>query len=437
MSSISPVAERLTLDEARMLAVIAQRLDRRPAAVRSPERVKQRLLETVRHLGCVQIDTISVISRSHETVLWSRLGAFDPALFDELYYPDGALMEYWAHAAAFVPIEALPFYLRAMAKYRERYETPGSWAEREAATLDRVLAAIRERGPLGSRHFERSGGPRADPWTWWGGKPERQALDHLWSRGDLMVQRRQGFQRTYDLTERMAPELSRGEPPSEAAEQRHFVATALRAMGIGTAAWVADYFRTGWVRHVDPRSTGAELALMASEGLAVPAEVEGLQEPAWLDPTMLPKLAELRSGRGRPTLTTLLSPFDNLIWYRPRTAALFGFEYRIECYTPAAKRIYGYYTLPILHRGRLVGRIDPSYDRRHRRLTIKAVHLEPRVRPTPALASAVAVALRDLSGFLGGGEITVLRSDPEPFGAMLSERMMDYAEAPEPALERQ
>ncbi|MDQ3412645.1 MAG: winged helix DNA-binding domain-containing protein [Chloroflexota bacterium] len=423
MSSLSPVAERLSLDEARMLAVIAQRLDRRPAAIRSPVRVKQRLLETVRHLGCVQIDTISVISRSHETVLWSRLGAFDPALFDEIYYPDGALFEYWAHAAAFVPIEALPFYFRAMAAYRARYEAPGSWAEREAATLNLVLAAIRERGPLASRHFERPAGPRADPWTWWGGKPERQALDHLWSRGDLMVQRRQGFQRTYDLAERIAPNRIGGEPPSEAAAQRHFVATALSAMGIGTPAWVADYFRTGWVRHVDSRSTGAELALMASEGLAVPAEVEGLSEPAWIDPALLPTLTELRSGRGRPTLTTLLSPFDNLIWYRPRTAALFGFEYRIECYTPEAKRIYGYYTLPILHRGRLVGRVDPSYDRRLRRLTIKAAHLEPRVRATDPLAAAVVGALRDLSGFLGGGEIVVQRSNPEPFATMLNDRL--------------
>lgn len=422
---IPPAAggERLTLDEARMLAVHAQRLDRRPPLPRASARVKQRLLETVRHLGCVQIDTISVISRSHETVLWSRLGAYNPALFDEIYYPDGALCEYWAHAAAFLPIESLPYYRSAMDWYRAKYEAPGSWAEREAATLARVLATIRDNGPSASRHFERPEGPRPDPWTWWGGKPERQALDHLWSCGDLMVRRRQGFQRVYDLTERIAPELHEGEPPAAAEMKRHFVTAGLRAMGIGTPAWVGDYFRSFGVRHVSPRDAAAELAAMAEQGLAVPAEVEGLSEPAWLDPAMLPKLAELRAGRGRPTLTTLLSPFDNLIWYRPRTSALFGFEYRIECYTPEPKRIYGYYTLPILHRGRLVGRLDPSYDRRHRRLTIKAAHLEPGVRPTAALANAVAGALRDLSSFLGGGEIVVLRSDPEPFAAMVNGRL--------------
>lgn len=407
-----------------MLAVIAQRLDRRPLLARSRRLVKQRLLALVRHLGCIQIDTISVISRSHETVLWSRLGAYDPALFDELYYPDGELFEYWAHAAAFVPIETLPFYRRAMVRYRDKHEADGSWAEREIATLDRVLARIRDQGPAGSRHFERPDGPRPNPWTWYGGKPERQALDHLWSRGDLMVQRRQGFQRVYDLTERIAADLAARPLPTEAEDRRHFVSTALSAMGVATPAWVADYFRFGSMRHVSLAQAPPELTSLADERLAVPVEIESISGPAWLDPALLPRLAELRAGRGRPRLTTFLSPFDNLIWYRPRTAALFGFDYRVEFYTPAPKRIYGYYTLPILHRGRLVGRIDPSFDRRAHRLTIKAVHLESGVRPNAALADAVAAALRDLAGFLGGNEIVVERSDPDAFASMLNDRLV-------------
>ena len=423
MTSQNVSYERLTHDEARMLAVIAQRLDRRPPPARSRSVVKQRLLELVRHLGCVQIDTISVISRSHETVLWSRLGAYDPTLFDELYHPDGALFEYWAHAAAFVPIETLPFYRRAMARYRTKYEGAGSWAEREAATLDRVLVRIRDHGPAGSRHFERPDGPRPDPWTWYGGKPERQALDHLWSRGDLMVQRRQGFQRVYDLTERIAPELMLGPMPTEAEDRRHFASTALRAMGVATPAWVADYFRFGGMRHLSLAQAPVELAALVEAGQAVPVEIESIAGPAWLDSALLPRLAELRAGRGRPTLTTFLSPFDNLIWYRPRTSALFGFDYRIECYTPASKRIYGYYTLPILHRGRLVGRLDPSYDRRARRLTIKAIHLEPGVRPTTFLVEAIAGALGDLVAFLGGTQTIVERSNPDSLAAMLNDRL--------------
>lgn len=429
MKASNASQERLTLDEARMLAVIAQRLDRRPPRARSRRLVKQRLLEMIRHLGCVQIDTISVISRSHETVLWSRLGAYDPALFEELHYPDGTLFEYWAHAAAFVPIEALPFYRRAMVRYRDKYETADSWAEREIAILDRVLARIRDHGPAGSRHFERPNGPRPDPWTWYGGKPERQALDHLWSRGDLMVQRRQSFQRVYDLTERVAPDFVTGPMPTEAEDRRHFVSTALTAMGVVTPAWVADYFRFGSMRHVSLAQAPHELTSLAREGLAVPVQIESIPGPAWLDPALLPRLADLRAGRGRPTLTTFLSPFDNLIWYRPRTAALFGFDYRVEFYTPAPKRIYGYYTLPILHRGRLVGRIDPSYDRRARRLTIKAAHLEPGVRPTAALADAVAGALRDLASFLGGTETVIVGSDPDGFAAMLNNRLEPSAYA--------
>lgn len=415
--------ERLSLDEARMLAVIAQRLDRRPSPIRARTRAKQRILELIRHLGAIQIDTISVISRSHVTVLWSRLGQYDPALFDELYYPDGHLMEYWAHAAAFAPIETLPHYRRGMAVFREKYGEPGTWAHRERELVERVLATIRERGPLSSRDFERPDGPRPEPWEWYGGKPDRQALEYLWTVGDLMVQRRQGFQRVYEVTERIAPHIINHQPTSLEEDQRHFASTSLRAMGVALAPWVADYFRSGSMRYVKLSEVPGVMASLASEGQAIPVEIEGIKEQAWLDPTMVPKLTDLRAGRGRPTLTTLLSPFDNLIWYRPRTSALFGFEYRLECYTPAPKRRYGYYNMPILHRGRLVGRVDPSYDRRKKVLTIKAAHLEPSVRPTPALVSAVAGALTDLAGFLGGQTVVVERSDPEPFAAMLNEQL--------------
>jgi uncharacterized protein YcaQ len=179
----------------------------------------------------------------------------------------------------------------------------------------------------------------------------------------------------------------------------------------------------GGTRHVPLAQVTGALVSLVGEGQAVPVAIDGVPGQAWLDSALLPRLAELRAGRGRPTLTTLLSPFDNLIWYRPRTEALFGFEYRIECYTPAPKRKYGYYSLPILHRGRLIGRLDPSYDRRQRRLTIKVVHLEPSVRPTAPLATAIAGALHDLNGFLGGTEITIARSDPAPFATLLGERL--------------
>lgn len=420
-SSSEPM--RLNRDEARLLAVHAQGLDRRPVFRNGPS--KAQILETIRALGCIQLDTISVISRTHETVLWSRLGPYDPALLAELHYPDGALIEYWVHAAALVPTEFFPYLRRRMVFYAEQ----DAWAREHADVLARVRDRIQEGGPLASRAFERGEGPRPDPWTWWGGKPERRALDALWSAGDLVVLKRDGFQRTYELTERVLPGAREAPLPTEAEQRRWFVARALRALGVATPRWTADYFRGGSRPHVPPREAAAELTAMAAEGLACPVVVEGLDERAWLAPAEAAHLAELRAGRRRPTLTTLLSPFDNLVWHRGRTAALFGFDYRLESYTPAPKRRYGYYTLPILHRGRLVGRLDPSYDRRGRVLTVKALHLEPGTRADDRLALALAGALWDLCGFLGGSEVGLLTCDPPGFAPLL-QAALDSAEVP-------
>ena len=405
-------ATRLSHDEAQVLAVIAQGLDRRPPARLA--RTKDLLLATIRQLGCVQLDTISVISRSHETVLWSRLGAYDPSLIAELYYPDGAVIEHWVHAAAIAPTEVFPYLRRTM----ERMGQDG-WAQANPEVLQRVREAVGERGPLQSRHFERPDGPKAEAWSWWGGKPERQALDALWSTGELIVLKRDGFQRTYELTDRRFPSLRAGDVPPLPEQHRWFTTRALAALGVATPRWVADYFRTGGRPHVPPKVAAEELRGLAAVGAAVPVEVEGLPEPAWLSPQAAQLLPEVRAGERRPVLTTLLSPFDNLIWHRGRTADLFGFDYRIECYTPASKRRYGYYNMPILHRGRLVGRLDPSYDRRTRTLTVRALHLESDVRPGAPLARAVAGALGDLLGFLGGQDIGILRSDPPEFAAVV------------------
>jgi uncharacterized protein len=409
-----PAPLRLTRDEARLIAVAAQRLDRRPPA--NKPRTKAMVEETIRAIGCVQLDTISVITRTHETVIWSRLGPYDPSHVAALHYPDGVLMEQWAHAAALVPIEFFPYLRRSMAFFKTRYE---KWFGENEALLDRVRGAIRERGPLQARFFERPPGPKPPEWTWYGGKPEREALDALWTIGELMVLKRDGFQRTYELTERLLPEAHEGPLPPLEEQHRWFVERALDCLGIATPRWIADYFRTGGMPHVRMPYARAELTAMAAEGKAFPVEVDGWSEPTWLSPTALATLDEIRAGRRRPTLTTLLTPFDNLIWHRGRTADLFGFDYKIEVYTPAPKRRYGYYNMPILHQGKLIGRLDPSYDRRAKVLTVKALHLEPGVKPTDRIAAATAFALRDLLTFLGGQDIGVLRSDPPEFGEMV------------------
>ena len=398
------------------MATVASRLDRRPRATRDRTTQKGRLLETIRHLGCVQLDTISVVSRAHETALWTRLGAYDPGLLGELHAPDGLLTEYWAHAAAIIPIETFPYFREAMDAYRAKYEGH-AWIVENQDVVGGVLERIRANGAMASRHFERPEGRKPEAWEWYGGKPARQALDHLWSCGDIMVARREsGFQRVYDLTERLIPEELLGWRPTAEERQRFFTTGALRALGVATPRWIADYFRD-WARpYSTAKAVAAGMQALEAEGLALPVSVEGISEPVWLDPALLPRLEDLRAGRGRPALTTLLSPFDNLIWHRGRMADLWGFDYKIEVYTPAPKRVYGYYTMPILHRGRLVGRIDPSLDRKNRILTIRKVFLEPGEAATEGLAKALAGALWDFAGFLGAEEVSLLGAEPEACG---------------------
>ncbi len=410
---------QLTRYEARSLAVIATGLDRRPFR-RKP--TANDILDTIRKLGIVQLDTISVISRSHETVLWSRLGSYDPALIQSLYDPGLAITEYLAHAAGIIPTETLQLFRSYMQKARD----VGVWS-REAENrqiMDRVLAHIKAEGPAGSHHFERpDDGRRAQQWEWYGLKPERRALDRLWVQGEIVLRRRdRGFSRVFDLPERVAPDLWTSPPLPDDERDRIFLRKTISALGISTSRWASDYFRTGGPGFVPIGRTRPLLAEMGAAGEILPVTVPGIDEPVWIDTALVDRLDALRAGRMRPVLTTLLSPFDNLIWNRDRAHQLWGFHYRLECYTPEARRIYGYYSLPILHRERIVGRLDPSFDRRTKVLTVKALHLEPGVRVTPVLVGAITGALDDLTMFLGGetGSWVVRHANPPEMGSMLS-----------------
>jgi uncharacterized protein YcaQ len=388
--------EQLTRREARAIAVTAQGLATSPPRRRV---TADDLSGLVDRLGCVQLDTISVISRSHETVAWSRLGPYDTGLWESLYEPAHAITEYWAHAAAIVPMSDLHLYRPEMERFRETLRT--KWAHQQPVR-DAVLARIREQGPMASRHFDAPEDiPTGQPWDWYGRKPEREALSDLWSEGSLVMRRRESFQRVFDAYERLVPDLWDREV---CLDERNLTLArkAMRALGVTTLPWFTDYFRTGGKPHL-PRATATRvLAGMVERGEAVPVRIEGIDEPAWLDAEHGGTLELLRARRGWPTRTTLLSPFDNLVWNRRRDEELWHFHYRIECYTPAPKRVYGYYSLPILYRGRLVGRLDPSFDRKAKLLTVKGFHWEEGARPGEAMANAVAGAVGDLCVFLGG-----------------------------------
>lgn len=420
----------LSRDEARWLAVSASGLDRRPFR-RKPS--KGEIMATIERLGSVQLDTISVVSRSHETVLWSRLGPYDLDHIATLYDPDHAITEALAHAAAIVPTSLMPLFRTAMERRRERY--PWGMQPDNRAVMDTVLSRVMTDGPISSRDFDPPEGARkAEAWEWYGTKPERQALDYLWLYGELVLRRRdRGFSRVYDLPERVLPDLWVGDPIADHDRDREFIARAVRALGITTARWASDYFRTGSA-YVSLARTRLILKEFEASGECIPVSVPGIEHDIWISAELVPLLDHLRAGRLRPTLTTLLSPFDNLIWNRDRTEQLWNFFYRLECYTPEPKRVYGYYTLPILHRGRLVGRLDPSYDRRTKVLTVKALHLEPRVRVSSSLVSSIMAAIQELVRFLGGepDRWRVLHANPASIVPLIRPGTVPYRDGLDP-----
>jgi uncharacterized protein YcaQ len=400
------VTTRISKDEARAVAIIAQQLDE--PTDRPPS--KDRLIEVIRQIGCLQIDTISVVARSHYLVLWSRVGQYDQQLLDELHHPDRQLFEYWGHAASLIPVELYPYFRRRMlARETAHFDPEESWSRENKALIDEVLHAVREHGPLSSSHFER---PESDDpveaWSWWGGKPANRALDILWSSGALAIHRRVNFQRHYDLVERVFPDYAIAELPNETDEQHTLATRAVEALGIGFPADINDYFRTKWGTR-----TRKILSELEQEGIIFSVEIDDLGR-AYVAESSRPLVDDVVAGR-RPTRTTLLSPFDSLIWERQRTEQLFDFEYRIECYTPAAKRTYGYFTLPMLDRGRLIGRLDPKVDRRNNVLYLRSIHLEEDVTLDDATIQRLHCTLCDFARF-NGATTVVVQSGPPEFG---------------------
>jgi uncharacterized protein YcaQ len=391
---------------AQALMVAAQGLHRRPCTPAT----KDDLLATIRQMGVLQIDTIHVVARSPYLVLWSRLGDYTPSWLDDLL-AERALFEYWAHAACFLPIEDYPLYrYRMIDPLHASWRHLHAWMAEHRAEVDRMLAFIREHGPVRSADFERKDGQASGWWEW---KPEKQTLEVLFMAGELMIARRHNFQRIYDLRERVLPAWHDSPLPPFEAVQRELVLTAVRAMGITTARWVADYFRTM------QKETVLLPPALAAEGALVEIAVEGWQSPAFIHPDNLALAETAAAGALQPELTTLLSPFDPLVWDRARALTMFGFDYLIECYTPAPKRRYGYFTLPILRRGALIGRLDPKAHRKEGRFEIKALHLEPGVPVTDELVADIAETLRECAAWHQTPAIDVRWSDPPQLAALL------------------
>lgn len=389
---------KISHTDAQKLMVAALGLDRRPPRAAQ----KADLLNTIRRMGALQIDTINVVARSPYVVLWSRLGDYPLKWLEELL-AERALFEYWSHEACFLPIEDYPLYRHSMINP----ETMG-WKfsqeifEGHRGQIERLLAHIRAQGPVRSADFVRTDGKGGG---WWGWKPEKRLLEILLTAGELMIARRHNFQRIYDLRERVLPDWHDSRLPELSEVRKQKVLKAVRALGIARAGWVADYFRT------NKKETAPLPAALARAGELIEVTVSGWSEPAYLHPDNLKLARAVMNGHG-PELTTLLSPFDPLVWDRARLKAVFDFDYKIECYTPEPKRVYGYFTLPILYRGALIGRLDPKAHRKERLFEVKSIHLEKGVKATDEMIAAVAGAIREFAHWHNTPEIVVRSSSP-------------------------
>jgi uncharacterized protein YcaQ len=319
------------------------------------------VLDTVGRLGCVQLDSISTVERSHRVALGARVGAYPEPAVSRLL-KEGRVFEYWAHEACLVPVEDYPMHRWRMARYAESHPWRGNVFEEEPELTAQVLREIGERGPLGSRHFEGSG-----PGGMWNWKPAKIVLEALHSAGRLAIAGRDGFQRLYDLPERVLPaELLDGKKlPSDDEYTRWAILRGVEARGALTEGAVAEMWRLrGGGGRVRPHADA-----LVAEGKLRRVEVDDGKAPV-----LLPVSAEPR-GPLPPAL--LLSPFDNLLWDRTFLERVFGFRHVIEVYKREHERIYGYYVLPLLRRDRLVGRADLKHDRAEGVLHVKAFHPEP------------------------------------------------------------
>jgi uncharacterized protein YcaQ len=387
----------------------AQGLDRAP----EKPAIKADVLDAIRRMGALQIDTIHVVNRSPYLVLWSRLGDYQPEWLDELL-DEGSLFEYWAHAACFLPIEDYPLHRRRLLDSIKNGVWPTKWAvkfiKENPELIERIRTHIRENGAVRSADFENKNHQTGGWWNW---KEEKDALEALFYTGEVMIARRQNFQRVYDLRERVLAGREEAALPSSEELERTLILRSVQALGVAFPGWVHDYYR-------QPRKgMPQKLEKLAADGLLQKVEVVGFEEMAYIHPSHYGLLDEAASGKLEPTLTTILSPFDPLVWDRQRARELFDFDYMIECYTPAAKRRYGYFSLPILHRGRLIGRLDAKAHRAEGIFEIKSLHLEPGVQMGEDSVNELATVLQRLARWHGTTEVSVGLSNPPEFGIQL------------------
>jgi uncharacterized protein len=382
--------DSLRADEARRIALAAQGFADPVPTGRVDRRHLRRVMSRI---GLLQLDSVPVVIRTQYLPLFSRLGPYRPRMLDEIAYRDDEWFEGWAHEASLLPVGDEPLY-RWM---RERAAAGATWrglvelAEREPGYVADVLAEVTERGPLRAGDLS---DPRRRAGEWWGSRSAGQlALDWLFRIGIVGVRRTPSFEKEFDLLERIVPAAIRARPtPAPADAMRALLGRAGAALGVATADDMVDYHR------LPKREAKALVGDLVEAGVLVPTAVEGWGVPAY-------RHVDARCPRSMERVA-LLSPFDPVVWHRPRALRLFGFDYRIEVYVPPAKRRWGYYVLPLLAGDELVGRLDVKTHRDRSILEVRGAFAEPG-RPRGAVAEAAAAAMTDLAQLVGADAIEV------------------------------
>ncbi|MCX6557463.1 MAG: winged helix DNA-binding domain-containing protein [Candidatus Aminicenantes bacterium] len=416
---------------------------------------KEGIAQTIGHLGYVQIDTISVIERAHHHVLWTRVPGYKPEYLHQAHAVERTLFEYWGHAASYLPMSDYRFYIPMM---RGFLNPSGSWwrswGEKYGNFLEPVLKRIREDGPLAARDFENPSSRKGStnhppiladpiglsqkgPWwdstnhppiladsiglspqekgSWWDWKPAKAALEMLFWRGELMIAKRSGFERIYDLTERVLPEGTDIRPPESDELGRFIVSRALNALGIANEKEIREYIRIG-----DKEMVGKALKEMLAANEIVRLNITG---DNGMFHAFANALEQSGSFRAAAPCVRLLSPFDNLVSPRSLLKQRFGFDYALECYTPPSKRKHGYFVLPILFGENIVGRLDPKADRPDKTFRVRRLAIQPEFCDNDGLIAGLNKAIGDLAAFNGCSAVILEDVRPKKLVAPLKKAL--------------
>lgn len=386
----------LSLADARNLHLAAQGLLNKPRRRASLEDIPA----TISRMSLLQIDTINIVARSPYLVLFSRLGNYPAQWLDESL-ARGELMEYWAHEACFMPRSDFRLIRhRMLAPEKMGWKYKDAWMQEHEAEIAQLIQHIHDKGPVRSADFEH---PRKGASGWWEWKPHKRHLEGLFTAGKVMVIERRNFQRVYDLTHRVMPDWDdERDLVSQTEAEIIMLDNSARSLGIFREQWLADYYR------LKRPALAAWREARAEQQQIIAVHVEKLGN-LWLHADLLPLLERVLAGKLTATHSAVLSPFDPVVWDRKRAEQLFDFSYRLECYTPAPKRQYGYFVLPLLHRGQLVGRMDAKMHRQTGILEVISLWLQEGIKPTTMLQKGLRQAITDFASWQQATRVTLGR----------------------------